>query len=113
MSLSPGIDALYAQPLFDVATLVGAGAAELLLAADVAELDEPAAPLGVAEPDALVDALPLSVPPAGVRAAGFCELEHPASSRQAPNAPMRPLYTLPRISTILAFPLVSPLRRPL
>jgi hypothetical protein len=91
-----------------VLTVVGAGAAELL-AAELVELLE----LPEAVAVAVLEELPVALPPTGPKAAGFCVLEHPASSRQAPNAPMRPLYTLPCfMSTIPAIPLVVFTSRP-
>jgi hypothetical protein len=94
-----------------VLTLVGAGALLLLLATALEE--ELAAELLLAAVVAevlaalLEPADPVALPPAGARAAGFCPLEHPAAavSRQAPNTPMRPLYTWSRfMSTTSASP---------
>jgi len=113
MSESPGTEALYVHPEVEVAMLVGAGAPGLPPVVEPAEPGELVAVFAdVAGPEAVPED-PVALPPAGAKSAGFCESEHPASSRQPPRAAARrPLYLLPCfMSTIPAFPLVIRLWR--
>jgi hypothetical protein len=69
MLVSAGTLAEYDQPPFEVATVVGAAGA-LLLGAALEELEELAAEL-LAEPEALLEAVPVAPAPAGPSTAGF------------------------------------------